>query len=61
MTFQLQLGEIQIWCSSPASTRKLVEKGARLVNPAQAEHLRRVLESAKSLPDDPRGHGAPLK
>ena len=58
MTFQFQLGKIQIWCSSPASTRKLVEKGARLVNPAQAEPLRRVLECAESLPDHTRRHAS---
>jgi len=50
MTFELELGEIHVWCSSAECTRKLVEKGARLVNPRQAEELRRILESAKSVP-----------
>jgi hypothetical protein len=44
MTFELELGEIHVWCSSAECTRKLVEKGARLVNPRQAEDLRRMLE-----------------
>lgn len=50
MTFKFQLGEIHVWSSSPACTRKLVEKGARLVNPAEAEDLRRLLEAAESVP-----------
>ncbi len=52
MTFELELGEIRLWCSSPECTRKLVEKGARLVNPAQAEHLRRILGPPESVPRD---------
>jgi hypothetical protein len=50
MTFELELGEIHVWCSSAECTRKLVEKGARLVNPRQAEELRRILESAEAAP-----------
>ena len=50
MTFELDLGEIHVWCSSAECTRKLVEKGARLVNPRQAEDLRRILESAEPVP-----------
>jgi hypothetical protein len=53
MTFELELGEIRLWCSSPECTRKLVEKGARLVKPAQAEHLRRILGPGVSLPESP--------
>jgi hypothetical protein len=60
MTLKFQLGEIQIWSSSVASTRMLVEKGARLVDPAEAENLRRILESAESVPEGhqerPRSH-----
>jgi hypothetical protein len=58
MTFMFQLGEIHIWSSSLACTRKLVEKGARLVNPTEAEHLRRILESAESIPEDQPDHEA---
>ena len=53
MTFELKLGEIHVWCSSPACTQKLVEKGARLVNPAQADDLRRLLGPAESVPASP--------
>jgi len=53
MTFELELGEIHVWCSSPACTQKLVEKGARLVNPAQAEQLRRIMDSAEPAPAAP--------
>jgi hypothetical protein len=50
MIFELRLGEIRLWCSSPECTRTLVKKGARLVNPAQAEDLRRALGSAVPVP-----------
>jgi hypothetical protein len=53
MTFELELGEIRLWCSSPECTRKLVEKGARLVNPAQAEHLSRLLGVPVPVPSKP--------
>jgi hypothetical protein len=46
MTFKLEADGVHFWCSSPAVTRKLVEKGARLVDETQVEHLRRVIESA---------------
>jgi hypothetical protein len=53
MIFEFRLDEVQLWCSSPECTRRLVAKGARLVNPAQAEDLRRVLEAAASVPAVP--------
>lgn len=40
MTFELDADGVRVWCSSPEWTRKLVEKGARLVDPTQAEYLR---------------------
>jgi len=49
MTFELELGEIHVWCCSEKYTRKLVEKGARLVDPAQAEYLRRTLQPAEPI------------
>jgi hypothetical protein len=59
MTFELELGEIRLWCSSPECTRKLVEKGARLVNPAQAEHLSRLLGGPVPVPSKrPSGEAA---
>ena len=39
MTFELEADGVRFWCSSPKWTRKLVEKGARLVDAAQAEYL----------------------
>jgi hypothetical protein len=47
MMFEFQLGEVQLWCSSPRCIRGLVERGARLVDPARSDELRRVLESAR--------------
>jgi hypothetical protein len=43
MLFEFQLGEVQLWCSSPRCIRRLMERGARLVDPARADELRRVL------------------
>jgi hypothetical protein len=58
MTFELEADGVHFRCSSPAVTRKLVEKGARLVDEAQAEHLRRAIESAAieqgPAPEGPR-------
>ena len=39
MTFELDADGVRLWCSSPEWTRKLVERGARLVDPAQAAYL----------------------
>ena len=60
MTFELEADGVHFWCSSPAVTRKLVEKGARLVDEAQAEDLRRELapaphEDGRFDPAPPRG------
>jgi hypothetical protein len=58
MTFQLEADGVHFWASSPAVTRKLVLKGARLVDAAQAEHLRLVMESeapaGERPPESPR-------
>ena len=56
MTFELEADGVHFWCSSPAVTRKLVEKGARLVDEAQAEDLRRAIEEgpAPEVPRRPR-------
>jgi hypothetical protein len=50
MTFLLEADGVQILCSSPVWTRKLMEKGARLVDAEQAEYL---------PGDDARGAGNP--
>ena len=39
MTFELDADGVRVWCSSPVWTRKLVERGARLVDPTQAVYL----------------------
>ena len=58
MTFKLEADGVLFWCSSPAVTRKLVERGARLVDEFQAEDLRRAIESTaideEPAPDGPR-------
>lgn len=56
MTFELEADGVHFRCTSPAVTRKLVEKGARLMNEAQAEHLRRELEAA-SVAEGPAVEG----
>ena len=39
MTFELEADGVRVSCNSPVWTRRLVEKGARLVDPSQAEYL----------------------
>jgi hypothetical protein len=56
MTFELEADGVHFTCSSAAVTRKLVEKGARLVDDAQAEDLRRVIEEGPA-PEEPRRSG----
>ena len=46
MTFKLEADGVHFLCSSPGLTRRLVAKGARLVDEVQADDLRRVIESA---------------
>ena len=48
MTFELEADGVRFWCSSPFWTRKLVEKGARLVDESQAEHLQGPLEHPRA-------------
>jgi hypothetical protein len=40
MTFELEAGGVRVSCTSARWTQRLVEKGARLVDPSQAEYLR---------------------
>jgi hypothetical protein len=53
MTFELEADGVRFWCSSPFWTRKLVEKGARLVDESQAEHLQGPLEHPRSAQQAP--------
>jgi hypothetical protein len=39
MTFELDAGGVRVSCSSAVWTQRLVEKGARLVDPSQAAYL----------------------
>jgi hypothetical protein len=41
MTFELEAGGVRVSCTSARWTQRLVEKGARLVDPSQAEYLER--------------------
>lgn len=42
MTFELEADGVRVSCNSARWTQRLVEKGARLVDPSQAEYLRDV-------------------
>lgn len=53
MTFELEDDGVRFWCSSPFWTRKLLERGARLVDPSQAEHLKRGAEVSEAVPRPP--------
>jgi hypothetical protein len=57
VTFELKADGVRILCSSPVWTRKLVEKGARLVDANQAEQLLRALESAEQSEGEPGPEG----
>jgi len=52
MTFELEADGVHFWCTSAAVTLKLMEKGARLVDEAQAEHLPQGVEHVASA-DEP--------
>jgi hypothetical protein len=52
MTFELEADGVHFRCTSPSVTLKLVEKGARLLDEAQAQHLRLALETP-SLAEGP--------
>lgn len=56
MTFELEADGVRVWCSSAEWTRKLVEKGARLVDPKQAVHL-----SPREEPSKPPDRRRPRK
>lgn len=57
MTFELEADGMHFYCSSPAVTRKLVERGAKLIDPEKTEDLRRAIESTD--PPDGSAPGTP--
>jgi len=59
MTFELEADGVHFYCSSPAITRKLVERGAKLVDPERTEDLRRAIESTGSEDAPPADASAP--
>jgi hypothetical protein len=44
MHFWLEVNGIQIVLDSPLLARKMIDGGAKLIEPSQAEELRRALE-----------------
>ena len=54
MTFELEADGVRVRCSSPVWARKLVEKGARLVDPAKAVYLR-LADETPPLPPRKKG------
>ena len=59
MTFELESEGVRVWCSSPFWTRKLVEKGARLVDASQAAYLLGDLEPPENaMPPSRSGSSA---
>jgi len=59
MTFELESDGVRVWCSSPFWTRKLVEKGVRLVDASQAAYLQGELEAPQSALPQPRAESGP--
>lgn len=54
MTFELEAGGVRVSCSSVRWTQRLVEKGARLVDPSQEEYLRDVKAAEPSGDPEPQ-------
>ena len=48
MEFRLESNGIHIVCDSPVWTQKMIDWGARLVEPRQAEELSEALETANA-------------
>ncbi len=49
MTFELDAGGVHITCSSVAVTKKLIEKGARLVDESQKPHLEEGVDAGATF------------
>jgi hypothetical protein len=47
VVFELDLDGVHLSCSSPIWTKRLIERGARFVEEAQAEDLRLALEEGR--------------
>lgn len=56
MTFELDAGGVHINCSSVSVTKKLIEKGARLVDESQKPHLEAGTD-AREASEPPDGDG----
>jgi hypothetical protein len=54
MVFELDMDGVRVSCSSPVWTRKLLDRGARLVRKGQLDDLRQALDGA-----DESGRPAP--
>jgi hypothetical protein len=61
MTFELDADGVRVWCSSPKWTQKLVERGARLVDPAQAAYLPDAEKAASAARPSARRKRQPRK
>jgi hypothetical protein len=44
MEYKLEANGIHIVCSSPLWAQTMIDRGARLIEPSQAEELRKALE-----------------
>ena len=47
MTVKLEADGVHFYCSSPEVTRKLIERGARIVGQCRAEDPRRAVQPTK--------------
>jgi hypothetical protein len=58
MTLELEADGVHFYCSSPEVTRKLIERGARIVGQSKADDQRRAVPPAKAedglRPADPQ-------
>ncbi len=53
MTVKLEADGVHFYCSSPEVTRRLIERGARIIGPSRAVDRRRAVRPPKAE-DEPR-------
>jgi hypothetical protein len=62
MVFELDMNGVRVSCSSPLWTKKLLDRGARLVRTGEGEELRRALgaaDAARPAPETVRPPARP--
>lgn len=56
MEFKLEANGLHIVCSSPVWTQRMIDWGAKLIEPSQAEELRKALDAEDVTNKPTLGH-----